>query len=273
MSTRILSCNGHIAPPHDLAPWGTSCTGAAFHSPDSAAPFERHVRRGGNQLTTESCVAWSYAGAVWALLGYLGIPQEWMSVLDLYYRARAITAGGDRTRIWDGGCRPDDAARAARFGWCPDRFYQFFPSMKDEEPPWDVLVVVSQKDWLQPRRIVATGNDRSNSIRAALGAPYPHARPVLRGQSVDQPYLDWVPGTRPWVLSSRIKGNHMEAALSYTPQGLAHVSSWGDSFDRVVSWDQVEAEETASDWIVDIDTAALENLINKVIVCGISRSR
>lgn len=257
MTLRKLSCNGWIPASEDEAPFGFATSFREGHPPECLTHVDR-IFRGADQLSTESCVAWSYAQALWVLLGTLGMPRVWPSVLALYWWTRARSHDGDRSAIWDGGSRMTDAAVVLReIGWCPDKAWPFRAQCVNEEPPWHAIASGCERDWLRPRR-VATERDRTIDVLCdSLSAPGRLARPVVRGVRVDQAYLDWTPGDPPWRLRGEVIGRHAEAVVGYCSGGLIKVSSWGDAFDRIESWANVRDDVEAETWIVDVDVAAL----------------
>lgn len=257
---RDLRCDGLTPAPRGEAPYGVAVYRAGAFTPDKSVQLGKYVRRGGDQSITESCVAWAYAGAIWTLLGFLGLPPVWASVLHLYYLTRLLTAGGRKNLVWDGGCRMADAAEVLRgTGFAPDKVWPFRTIKVDAEPPWDVLVKGLKNNWIQPKRILATGAELESIIKRHLSATGGMARPVIRGIRVDQQYLDWLPGDPAWKLRGAVKGRHAELCATYDSEGLGKVASWGDIFDRKESWAQVRDDMDAETWVIDIDLEALKH--------------
>jgi len=222
--------------------------------PLSCATLDPFVRRGGNQMHTNSCVHWGFAGAVWALCGVLGVRRMWPSVMGGYYSARARAQGG-KGPFTDRGCTvPDSAAVYQELGWIPDDLWPFAPRVINYRPPLDALLRCRSRAWLRPFRVIATGIYRAKAIRRALSAQRP--LPVLRATRVDDMYLAWRPGDLPWVFQGPLVGMHLELVPSYDETGIMRVSSWGDH-DRIESWESIERDPHAETWIVDADVDAL----------------
>lgn len=256
---RHLPCNGFIHTPRGAAPYGVSVGGAA-DSPAECDNLSGWVRRGGNQQWTETCLAWAYAGAIWATLGLLGLPRNWPSVLRLYYLARLKKVGGDKSLLWDGGSSMLASAEVLReTGWVPEALWQFDPAKVDKEPPWGAIVEGLREDWIAPQRILAYGTELEREIKARLSAPGRDARYIIRGIPVDQQYLDWQPGDPPWVYSGNKLGRHAELSAHYGVDWLGKVSSWGDLFDRKESWENVRNEYDAETWVVDVNPEAMKH--------------
>jgi len=255
---RVLKCNGLVPTPRGVAPYGVA-TYRAGSVPTECTELTNFVRRGGDQSITETCVAWAYAGAIWTLLGILGLPRVWASVLGMYYLTLAKTHDGDKSKIVDLGCRmPDMAAMLREAGFAIDADWPFRVSKVCVEPPWDVLTKGLRNDWLRPRRVLAYGGELEAIIKATLSAPGRAARPVIRGIRVDQPYLDWMPGDPPWTLDEDgAKGRHAELCATYDAESLGKVSSWNDTYDRRESWRNVREDHDSETWIVDVDVEAL----------------
>lgn len=265
---RDLRCNGLKPTPRGEAPYGVA-TYQAGDVPQECSELSGFARRGGDQLSTETCVAWSYAGAIWMLLGILGLPRVWASVLGMYYLTLAKTHDGDKSKIVDLGCRMPDAAAVLReAGFALDADWPFRVSKVCVEPPWKALTEGLRNDWLRPRRVLAYGAELEAIIKASLSAPGKAARPVIRGIRVDQPYLDWMPGDAPWELNSTAKGRHAELCATYDVESLGKVSSWGDTFERHESWRNVREDYDSETWIVDVD---VEALVHNLKLMGVLR--
>jgi len=267
--TRNLRCNGLVPTPRGEAPYGVA-TYRASDVPTECSELSGFVRRGGDQSITETCVAWAYMGAIWTLLGILGLPRVWGSVLALYYLTLARTHEGDKSKIVDLGCRMPDAAAVLReAGFAIDADWPFRVSKVCQEPPWKALAQGLRNDWLRPRRVIAYGGELEAIIKATLSAPGRAARPVIRGIRVDQPYLDWMPGDAPWKLNEDdVKGRHAELCATYGVDWLGKVSSWCDPFDRHESWRNVREDHDSETWIVDCD---VEALVHNLKVMGVLR--
>ena len=253
---------GWIPVPAGWAPYGK----AAVTGLDGADACFRHdglIRRGGDQDGTNSCVLWGYSGGLWVLGGILGLPQKWASVLGGYYSTRMLDNGGKRDLLVDVGCNVTDAAWVhRRQGWIPDAAWPFDPRKVNAEPPLHAFLRCRERTWLRPRRIVATGPQHAKIIRQTLDASGNQARPILRATRVDQAYLDWAPGFLPWRFQGPLLGRHLELAVNYDRAGVHRVSSWGDEFDRVESWESVETDRQSETWVLDVDVDAFREFCN-----------
>lgn len=253
-------CNGFIPSPKDAAPYGLAY--APVESPPACSDLSQYVRRGGVQIA-EDCLAWAYAGAIWATLGLLGLPKTWPSVLALYYLARLKRAKGKKALLVDTGSNMLTMSEIAReTGWVSEARWRYEHRNVAAEPPWDALAAGLDQDWLRPRRILHS-TKLVPQIKSALSAPGKQARFVIRGKRVDQPYLDWQPGCPPWELSAPVEGRHAELCAAYTGDGLEHVSSWGDR-DRIEAWNSIENDLEAETWVIDVDVSALVANLRKM---------
>jgi len=263
---RDLKCDGFIPTPRGEAPYGVAQDlGADADGPDACFQHDKHIRRGGNQASSESCVWWGMAGGLWMLCGILDLPQQWLSVLAGYYWTRMRTHGGDRSKIYDGGCRTTDATEVVHeVGWCPDKDWPFVTYMKNEEPPMHAFLKATKRDWLRPRRVIAYGPEHARIIRQTLSAPGKAARPILRATRVNQTYLNWRPGDPAWRFRDPLKGRHLELVGNYDTAGIHRVSSWRDTYDRIESWDSVENDYTAESWVLDVDVKAFEAFVRRM---------
>jgi hypothetical protein len=254
-------CNGFIPSPPDAAPYGLAY--APVESPPSCDALSKCVRRGGEQLA-EDCLAWAYAGAIWATLGLLGLPRTWPSVLALYYLARLKRAKGKKALLTDTGSNMLAMSEVAReTGWVSETRWRYDRSNVNKEPPWDALTAGLDQDWLRPRRILHS-TKLVAQIKSALSAPGKQARFVVRGKRVDRSYLHWTPGKLAWELTGPVEGRHAELCATYTEDGLGHVSSWGEPYDRIEAWKNIENDLEAETWVADVDVAALVANLRKM---------
>jgi len=235
--------------PAAYAPWGV--IGAiSDNTPEADLHLQAYTKIGGNQNPTNSCVWWANAGAIHNVLRREGIASFWCSVLGGYYVTRLRSASGDRDRIVDFGCRPPDAAMVLlELGLIPDAKWPFIASQVDKEPDYGALVS-SLPDWIRLKRIIAPEGRYGAAIRHTI---HNLDRPVLIGQEVNQPYVDWEPGDDPWSFTPPMEGRHMELVDSYNAKGPLTVSSWGDTFRRQLAWKQVESESVSELWYPEID--------------------
>ena len=237
--------------PFGIAPWGVVGFGTD-DGPDACDALSSFVRRGGSQWSTETCVWWAIAGALWGTLGLHGLPPLWISVLAGYWLTRRRTARGGA--IADLGCRPTDAAEVVReAGVVPVDAWPFTVANVDAEPDFGALIAAPDHEWFALRRVVAEGDARNRNIRRALSAPGCEARFVLHGQALDAEAQRWTPERGPYARNGRpVVGRHMELCASYGPDGLDHVSSWGMA-DRRDAWEQVASGDTSDVWIVEMN--------------------
>ncbi len=259
--SRKRFCNGFIPSPPTAAPYGLAYS--PVESPPACSTLSQYVRRGGEQLA-EDCLAWAYAGAIWATLGLLGLPKTWPSVLALYYLARLKAAKGKKAMVIDRGSSMLAMSEIAReMGWVSETRWRYDRSNVNKEPPWDALTAGLDQDWLRPRRILHSSK-LVPQIKSALSAPGKQARFVVRGKRVDRPYLDWTPNSGPWTLTGPVEGRHAELCATYTEEGLGHVSSWLDPFDRIEAWRSIENDLEAETWVIDVDVSALVANLRKM---------
>lgn len=238
---------GLVPTPAGVAPWGTF--GASTDGPAACDRLSPLALRGLRQRG-ESCVWHAVAGALWVTCQVVGLPPVLLDPYVGYYATRKRSVRGGA--IHDTGCRPTDAAMVLReLGLAP--WDRVAPTDVNAEPAWDRLCLATHSDWFRMSRIVATGEARSLAIRRALSAPGREARPVLVGQAIDDVYTQWRPGMAPWRRTGDIVGRHMELAASYDQRGVYLVGSWGDDFDRLVSWEQLEGGDATDLWIPYIE--------------------
>lgn len=248
---------GLIPTPENVHPYGVF-GGLVNDAAESNHFLDQFALRGGNQNPTNTCVWWAIQNAFWTTLGVCGLPQRKLSVLAGYYATLMRTHDGNRDLIIDVGCRPPEAAKLINeLGWIPDEKWPFVPSRVGDEPPWDALVS-HRYDWFSIRRILTTPGSRGKAIRNAIDA---FQRPVLIGQEVDQPYIDWKPGDPPWSMKSTAKGRHMELIVSYDTAGANAVSSWGDTFDRKIAWSHIESQHVSDLWYVELNPIEVYDML------------
>jgi len=235
--------------PKEIAPWG-SVGALDANTPSEDVHLQRFSRIGGNQTVTNSCVWWAFVNAIYNTLRYEGINAKWMSVLAGYFATRMRSNGGKKDRLVDFGCRPPDAAAVvSELGLITDAKWPFIPSRVNEEPDYGALISAVE-GWVRMKRIIAPEGQNGAAIRHIIACTH---RPVLIGQSVDESYIDWVPGKLPWVLTGEIVGRHMELLDSYNAKGPLAVSSWGDPYRRNIAWRMVEDDNTHELWYLEID--------------------
>lgn len=249
---------GLIPTPIEVHPFGVMAA-ANDDGPDADNHLDEFVTRGWNQNPTNTCVWWAIRGAWHVLAGVYSLPLVDLSVLGGYYATRMRTHQGNRNNIVDFGCRPPDAAQSLNeLGFIPNELWPFAAANVDEEPDWKALVSV-KKAWFFLRRILAPYGQRGKAIRhviANLGLP------VLIGQEVDQSYIDWRPGDPAWSMPSVVpKGRHMEFIATYDTAGPSTVSSWGDMFDRKLSWNHVESDHVHELWYPVINPKLIEPVL------------
>jgi hypothetical protein len=180
-----------------------------------------------------------------------------------------LTARGRRDHVVDMGCRTADAAEVYRTqGFASEKKWPFVARNVDVEPPIGAFLTCMSQDWLRPQRVIGYGEEHARTIRAAIDAQLPFARPILRATRVDQAYLDWRPGYMPWSFCGPLLGRHLELCVSYDQTGIRRVSSWGDSFDRVESWSSVMNDSDSESWILDVDALEFGGLMTTLVLRG-----
>ena len=249
---------GLIVTPETEAPWGHGVCGN-LQCPDSDTHLQRYARIGGNQTYTNSCVWWAISNAIYTILRFENLPSFWTSVLAGYYITRMRTNGGNKNNIIDIGCRPPDAMMSMlEVGLICDSKWPFVERNVDKEPLFDSLIS-SMDSWISMKRIIVPEGKMFQTIKEAI---HHKNTPVLIGNDVDQPYLDWKPGNLPWSFSHKLIGRHMEMVDSYESNSVLAVSSWGEQFRRHIHKNHLESIHLKEAWFPVIDIAKADKMLS-----------
>lgn len=219
--------------------------GTLAHPPEEHDGIQRWCPPVGDQGSTNACVAFAFAAAIYARAGVEGRPQVLASRMALWYFARA--RGG--TVHANAGVAPTDMFLAASEIGVPPEWVWSLTRPFDKAPDQEAMRIAADQHEVECGRVLGEGTERKRDIQVAVCARYP--LPITIAS--DEGYAFQRTGV--WKPGGSFLGYHEVLGVRYTRAGLVTLGSYGVHHGQagytLIPWDVVMDEHLVRDpWAV-----------------------